>query len=145
MRAKIILLVAVIVVWVIVMYNPPQQNNVFLRLGEGTFHLRLAVSEAERTRGLGGVEKLAGNEGMFFIFPEDAPHAIWMKDMRIPIDILWLSHDFSIVDARENVSPDSFPAIFSPRTPARFVVELPAGAVRTFGIKERSRVEILPE
>ena len=116
-----------------------------MKIGDGIFQLRVAETENERTEGLGGVAALPPNGGMFFIFPADGFHAIWMKNMLIPIDIVWLSHDFSVIDARDNVSPDSFPAIFSPQAPARFVVELPAGAVQAFSIKEGGRAEILSE
>lgn len=162
MRAKIILLVAVVAVLVIVMQNPPpyppsfikgggwgedfqKQNNVLLRLGGGVFQLRVADSEFTRTRGLGGTAVLAPNAGMFFIFPEDGVQAIWMKDMLIPIDIVWLSADLSVIDIRANASPDSFPEIFTPRAPARFVVELSAGAAAAFHITAGSRAEIVSE
>ena len=116
-----------------------------MKIGEGVFQLRVAETENERTEGLGGVAVLPLNEGMFFIFPADGFHAMWMKNMLIPIDIIWLTSDFLVIDARDNVLPSSFPEIFSPQAPARFVVELPADALKAFSIKEGSRTEILSE
>lgn len=94
----------------------------------------IAVSLADRARGLGGRESLAEGEGMLFIFPDDAPHSFWMKDMRFPIDILWLSASGEVVDLRENVPPDSYPTVFRPRIAARYVLELPAGFCATHGV-----------
>lgn len=165
MRLKIIILVAVVLVGAGVFLlgmpenaprclKPPTsggggedgcREEIRLRLGSGIFTLQLAVSEVERTRGLGGVPELARDEGMLFIFPEDGRHAVWMKDMLIPIDIVWLAQDFLVVDARVNALPASFPEIFSPRMNARFVVELPAGSAEAFGIRVGERAEILPK
>jgi len=155
-RVKIILFVLLFIVFstVIFLFISPLERStkplglerdVTLNLGSGTFTMRIADSILERTRGLGGVEKLAQDEGMFFIFPENDFHPIWMKDMLIPIDIIWLSEGLKVIDTRENISPISFPEIFYPRAPARYVVELSAGAIKTFGIKDGSEAKILSE
>lgn len=114
-----------------------------VKIGDGIFNLRIANTEDARERGLGGVTGLARDEGMLFIFPENGLYAIWMKDMLIPLDILWLSASGEVIDIRENVSPDSFPKIFTPQMPARFVVELSAGAVQSFHLTIGSRAEFL--
>ena len=115
------------------------------KIGEGIFHVRLAKSETERARGLSGVARLEHNEGMLFVFPTNGFHGIWMKDIRFPIDILWLAGDGRIIDARENISPSSFPEIFSPAEPARFVVELPSGAISTWKVKVGEQGVMSPE
>lgn len=111
------------------------------KIGDGVFSLRVAQTEKARERGLGGTPALAQNEGMLFIFPQDDFHAIWMKDMLVPIDIVWLSAEREVIDARENISPDTFPSVFTTKYRARFVVELPAGSLKTFRIKIGSRAE----
>jgi uncharacterized membrane protein (UPF0127 family) len=42
-----------------------------------------------------------------------------MKDMRVPLDIIWLSDTGDIVHIERSVSPDSYPRVFYPGTPAR--------------------------
>ncbi|TSC83628.1 MAG: hypothetical protein G01um101417_477, partial [Parcubacteria group bacterium Gr01-1014_17] len=111
------------------------------KIGSGEFLLRVAQTESERERGLSGVTALAKDEGMLFSFPQNAFHTIWMKNMLIPIDIIWLSDEFFVIDIRENASPDSFPEIFSPKQAARFVVELPAGSAKASSITIGSRAE----
>lgn len=149
MRQKIVfllVLVALIVGAVIVMqWKGEKVDKMLARIGEGEFVLRVADDVAERARGLGGVQALAPDEGILFIFPNDDFHAIWMKDMLIPIDILWLSESGEVIDLRADVSPNSFPQIFAPHTPARFVVELSSGSTKMFGIKIGSRVQIFSE
>lgn len=120
----------------------PREAVQKVKIGDDIFLLRVARMEGERERGLGGTPALARDEGMLFEFPTDALHAIWMKDMLIPIDIMWLSDDFLVVDIRKDVSPDTFPEVFVPKSPARFVVELPAGSAEAFGISIGSRAEL---
>ena len=88
----------------------------------------------ERAKGLGGREGLAQDEGMLFVFDSDAKYQFWMKDMRFPIDILWLSDKGEVVDIRESVSPSTYPAVFAPNSPARYVLELPANFAKVNGV-----------
>jgi len=98
--------------------------------------LRVSVvsTPETRARGLGGRTGLASDEGMLFAFDSDAKYMFWMKDMLFSIDILWLSDDGVVVDIRENVSPATYPKIFTPNVPARYVLELPAGFVKTYNV-----------
>ncbi len=95
-----------------------------------TIRVTIVDTEPTREQGLSGRAGLAPDEGMLFIFPEDGKHAIWMKDMLFSIDILWLSADGKVVYMAQNVSPETYPKIFESNTPARYVVELPAGYAR---------------
>ena len=128
-----------------VVKNWERRDVILAKIGSHAFRLRVARTERERAQGLGGVAALVQNEGMLFTFQNDGLHGIWMKDMRIPIDILWLSNDFQIVDFAEKVSPDSFPRIFTPTTPARFVVELPAGAKKASGVAAGDAVQFFEQ
>ncbi len=98
-----------------------------IQLGRQTIRVSVADTESTRKQGLSGRSGLAGDEGMLFVFPKDGNYAFWMKDMRFSIDILWLSSDGVVVYMAQNVSPDTYPQNFAPNTPARYVLELPAG------------------
>ena len=101
-----------------------------VQLNGRIIHVLVAETPAARSIGLGGRMGLAPDEGMLFVFPADGVYAFWMKDMKFSIDILWLSADGTIVSVVQHVSPDTFPATFRPDTPARYVLELPAGYVK---------------
>lgn len=110
--------------------------------GMRTVHLkgqvvRISVADTESTRqqGLSGRAGLAQDEGMLFVFPEDGKYAFWMKDMFFSIDILWLSADGAVVYMAKNVSPSTYPNNFMSNTPARYVLELPAGYVEAHGVQ----------
>src|SRR3989344_2846222 len=108
MRVKIILLFVITAVLLSFILQNDTKNIVRMKIGDGMFTVRVAKAHGERERGLSGTPALAPTEGMLFEFPTNALHSIWMKDMLIPIDIVWLSDEFLVVDIRENVSPDSF-------------------------------------
>lgn len=81
----------------------------------------------DRMRGLSNREYLSYNEAMLFVFPDAGMHGIWMKEMRFPIDIIWLDEQQMVITIESNVSPDSYPTVFNPVTPAKYVVEVNAG------------------
>ena len=64
---------------------------------------------------------------MLFIFNVDKEYAFWMKDMHFSIDMVWLSSAKNIVYMAQDISPATFPEDFVPTSPARYVLELPAG------------------
>lgn len=102
----------------------------------------IADTPETRQQGLSGRAGLAPDHGMLFVFPADGLHAFWMKDMRFSIDIVWLSVDGTIVTIAYHVSPSSYPHPFSPSTPARYVVELPAGFAHTNDLKIGDKVQL---
>lgn len=63
------------------------------------------------------------------VYPTDGKHAVWMKDMHYPLDIVWLDKDKKVIYIVKNAPPDSYPEKFVPKKDARYILELPAGAV----------------
>lgn len=104
--------------------------------------IEVADTQATRAQGLSGRDALAGDSGMLFVFGSDDRHGFWMKDMKFAIDILWLGADGTIVDVASNVGPDTYPTIFEPAQPARFVLEVPAGYTATRGWGIGTRLEL---
>lgn len=118
-------------------HAPQQKLNISgVYIGEKLIRVEVADTLEERTEGLSGRTGLAADEGMLFIFPEDGLHAFWMKDMLFPIDIVWLSNDRVVTDIAPSVSPSTYPASFSPTTPVRYALELPAGLVEEYAIEK---------
>jgi uncharacterized membrane protein (UPF0127 family) len=111
-------------------------------VGKECYKLEEASSSAAKTRGLSGRTALNENRGMLFVFGRETKPCMWMKDMRFPIDIIWLDEAGKAVDIEENVSPDTFPASFCPEHPAKYVVELNAGQVKDSGLTVTDRVMV---
>ncbi len=116
----------------------PQALLPTLSFGITTLSVILADTDALREQGLSGRTGLQSNTGMLFEFESAGYPAIWMKDMLFSIDILWLDDNFTVVELAENISPETYPKIFSPRIPARYVLEVPAGFSRAHSITRGS-------
>ncbi|MBI3621689.1 MAG: DUF192 domain-containing protein [Nitrospirae bacterium] len=102
-----------------------------LRLPTGrSLTLELAATPQQRNIGLMLRPSLAENHGMLFLFPRPDRHGIWMKNMLIPIDILWLDDHKQIIHVETNVPPCRIEPclVYQPPTPAFYVIELAAGA-----------------
>ena len=100
-----------------------------LTIRDTTVSASVANTDALRELGLSDRKSLAANAGMLFVFEAPDRYSFWMKDMYFPLDLLWISADHIVVDITENATPESFPATFSPKAPAQFVLEVNAGFV----------------
>ena len=105
----------------------------------------LAVSDEERQRGLMFWEKLNPDQGMLFVFKDENFHSFWMKNMKIPIDFLWLDREKRIVHIERNVPPCKKPPCvsYSSEMPAMYVLELKAGSVDENQLKLYDRLEFI--
>lgn len=110
-------------------------DTVNVRIGSVKIQADVVDTEAERATGLRNKMHLTDNHGMLFVFPHDAKWEIWMKDMKIPIDIVWIDASKKVVAVQANVSPTSYPGHFAPPAEARYVLELASG------VAQRSEIE----
>jgi hypothetical protein len=97
----------------------------------------LAVTEAEREKGLMFRDAVPPGEGMLFVFETNGFYSFWMKNTLIPLDMIWLDSGRRIVHIERNVPPcrrDPCPA-YGPDLPSRFVLELGAGGADAYGLK----------
>lgn len=91
-------------------------------------------NSVDRAKGLSAKNKLANNEGMLFIFDTPDYYCFWMKDMKFPIDIIWMDEKKKVVTVKENVSPETYPQSFCPTQQARYVLEIQANKAYEWGI-----------
>ena len=92
----------------------------------------LADTDEKRARGLMFREQLASDRGMLFVFSEPGQWAFWMKNTKIPLDILWLDSNKKIVDFVENI-PGCLgdPCLqYQPAFDASYALEVPAGSIK---------------
>lgn len=131
----VLVLIALVASYAISYFQPSTE----VRLGSGVFHVQVASTDATRQQGLSGVERLAANGGLLMVFQSDARWGIWMKDMKFPIDIVWMNNEKKVVHIVTGASPELGTSVnYEPKNPARYVLELPAGTVKNAGIKTGS-------
>ena len=111
-------------------------------LGDHEIAVEIAATGQQRVRGLSGRKDLAPGTGLLFVFPGNDLYGIWMKDMNFAIDIMWISQDLRVVTIAENVAPETFPAVYRPAEPARYVLEMKAGSARALGIAAGTAVTL---
>lgn len=96
------------------------------------------VSTPEELRlGLSGRTVLQPRQGMLFVFPSIGIHSMWMSDMKIPLDIVWISEDRIIKKIYENVQPcvsHNQCATYSSITPVLYGLELNAFDASRMGL-----------
>lgn len=107
--------------------------------GVEVFRVELARTDEERARGLMFRRALPEGQGMLFDFRPDKEVAMWMKDTFIPLDMIFIRADGSILRIEENTTPHST-AVISSGGVVRAVLELRGGAARKYGIKPGDKV-----
>lgn len=96
------------------------------------YALEIADIYEEKEKGLGERDNLCEKCGMLFVFDVLDRYKFWMKDMRFPIDIIWLSGE-TVVFVAHDVRPD-YKGIIDPEKEADRVLEVNASHARSVKI-----------
>jgi uncharacterized membrane protein (UPF0127 family) len=92
-------------------------------------------------------DRLAADRGMLFIHEREEPQSYWMKNTRIPLDILYFDDARRLVSQQRDVPPcalgDACPP-YPSQAPARYVLELNAGEAARLGLQQGTRLRFGP-
>jgi len=104
------------------------------KAGGGTASLvaELAVSDAQRARGLMHRASLPDGEGMLFVFDRDQRLSFWMKNTVIPLSIAFIASDGRITEIRDLRPLDLNPVVSS--RSVRYALEVPQGWFARAGV-----------
>ena len=102
--------------------------------GDIRFMVEVANTPEALKTGLMHRTNLGFNSGMIFNIYPVRPTAMWMKNTKIPLDMIFVAPDATVSMIKENAEPMSEELIIS-RDPVRAVIELNAGQVKRHGIK----------
>jgi uncharacterized membrane protein (UPF0127 family) len=105
-----------------------------IRLGNHDLLAQAAVSDATQEQGLGGKKCLDANQAMLFMFNKPDYYSFWMKDMKFPIDIVWVNARKEVVQVDVNVSQKSYPKSYTPAAPSQYVIEMKANQAGKIGL-----------
>lgn len=129
-----------------VMSGCSAQTTPWVEVKGQRFEVEVVADDESRARGLMFRDSLATGHGMLFIFEREQPLAFWMKNTRIPLDILYFDASRRLVSMAEGVPPCTTaqcPSYPSAR-PARFTLELNAGMARRLQIAPGDEMTIDP-
>lgn len=117
-----------------------------IKIAGQTLKVELAKTPLAWKKGLSGRDNLKEGRGLLFVFSENKRHAIWMKDMRFPIDIIWIKRGL-VVDMAQSAPPaapgDNNPPVYLPREDAGGVLEVNAGFAEKYNLKIGDKIEKL--
>lgn len=119
----------------------------WVELGGQRYSVEVADDDAERSRGLMFRDSMPAGHGMLFIHDREEPQAYWMKNTRIPLDILYFDDERRLVAQQRDVPPCSLgnacPS-YPSNAPARFVLELNAGEAARLGLDDGAVITLGP-
>jgi len=125
----------------------PQSYLPTLQIGEATLSIEVADTEALKMQGLSGRDSLPENSGMLFKFDVPNRYSFWMKDMRFPLDFIWIANGrVTEIDHNVPVQPgvlDERLNVYQPLVPVDSMLEVNSGWAEKQGIKAGDSVKLL--
>ena len=118
-------LILIIIVCLVLLIKPTKQQStpaIDITLKDETFSLEIAKSAIQKSRGLSNRNSLCPNCGMIFIYRIESIYPFWMKNTLIPLDIIWIDKNGTIVDIIQG-KPNNL-SILTPKSPALYIIEL---------------------
>jgi uncharacterized membrane protein (UPF0127 family) len=103
----------------------------------------IAETGEQRSKGLAIKDSLNEIEGMLFVFSEPRQYAFWMKDMKFPIDIIWLDSNKTVVHVEHSLDPCGPVSCetYRPGADSLYVLETVAGFADKYGVIEGTKVK----
>ena len=95
------------------------------------FVVEIAKTDEQKKQGLQCRISLKKNEGMLFVWNSEDYRTFWMKNTRIPLDLIFVNANYEIVDVFYNAEPYKLNAINSKKK-AKYVLELNSGVFKSF-------------
>ena len=120
------------------------KSGPYVELKGQRYTIEVAADEASREHGLMDRTQMDADHGMLFVFDDDTSRAFWMKNTKIPLDMLFFDADKKLVSIQHRVPPctaDPCPA-YSSGAPARYVLELNGGEAQKLGLTSGDTIEI---
>ena len=142
-RNDVRLALSVMLALVLVGCEPPSKlPTVQMQIGNDRFTLEVADDDASRETGLMNRDSMAARHGMLFVFDHADVVGFWMKNTRIPLDIVFIN-EFGRVVAVKTMQPFDLRSVSSEQ-PAMYAIELNAGAAREVNGKVNDVLTIPP-
>lgn len=92
-----------------------------------TIDIEVADTAYEQEVDLTNRERLKTHQGMLFLYPEEALRGYYMKDIRFPLDLIFINSDNKIVSFSENATPLDDTTFLPSQVPAQLVLKIPGG------------------
>lgn len=125
---------------------PFAQKTATATIRDNKFNLLISKTDKEKEIGLSEKSSLDKDSGMLFVFDKPDYHKFWMKNMKFPIDILFLKNNHLVTIHSKVPIPadtkDENAPIYSPEEPSDMVIEINSGLSETYGFQKGDGVKI---
>ena len=146
---KKILLISIALMGIIflfsILYLSTQTREPKAKIGGREFNLEIAKTDSEKQIGLSKYKDIPQNFGMLFPFGKANYYSFWMKDMKFPIDIIFIRNS-KIVTIFKNAPVPKFNnqhlPIYRPNELSDTVLEISAGLSEKYNFQKNQVVEI---
>jgi len=104
--------------------------------------IEIADTPETRARGLMYRRDLGADAGMLFVFPDESERSFWMKNTPLPLDMVFIGADRTIV----GIVADTRPFTTNPLgvgKPSKYVLEVHGGFCAAHGIVAGNQVELV--
>ena len=124
-----------------------QQTNKTPRaiINNHTFNLEIAKTSKEKEIGLAKYNNIPQNSGMLFSFEKPGSYSFWMKNMKFPIDIIFIRNN-KIIKIFNNVPAPKLDnqqlPTYAPNQLSDTVLEINAGLSDKYNFKNGDKVKI---
>ncbi|MBP9718078.1 DUF192 domain-containing protein [Candidatus Gracilibacteria bacterium] len=122
---------------------PTQTIVLKTKQAEITMLVETADDVDEREQGLMERTQLEEGKGMIFIYEDEAPRAFWMKNTKIPLDVIFFSSKHEVVSIVPTMTPCNVAQCpsYGSTEPAMYALEVPAGWTNTRGVAVGDRFD----
>lgn len=118
-------------------------EQVQVRFDSITVSAELADSPEEWQLGLMNRKSLAENKGMLFAFSDEARRSFWMKNTLMPLDVIFISANLTVVDVQTMEPCSEEPCrLYPSAAPAKYALEVNKGFAKKHDIAAGDKVEI---
>ncbi len=135
------LVVAIVLLFLLISYRP-ETKFTSVCFSNVCITAEIADTPAKHSQGLMFREELEENEGMLFVFGSEGIYPFWMKNTHIPLDIIWIDRNSTIVHVEHAVPYTGNYLLYSSNMPAKYVIEIKAGFVENNKINLGDKVSI---
>ena len=138
MKKIFIVLLSLFIIFLILFVNSPRgiKYSPSITIDKVSFTVDVAKTPQQQQKGLAIYNSLPSNRGMVFLFNQPDYYTFWMKDMKFPIDIIYIRQN-KIVDIFKDVPLPASPLaplpVLKPKKPADTVLEINAGLSEKYG------------
>ncbi len=109
------------------------------------FDAQVATTDNSRAYGLMDRTRLAPDQAMLFVFRHASPRWFWMKDTKIPLDMLFFDARRKLISMQLDARPCTQRpcTIYPSGKPAMYVLEVAAGVAQRDGMRlgDEMRIE----